>query len=209
MYCTYLQTHTVYHMGKDQEPTKAGKPDNKGPTRIPQTEFFLCLLLAWVCLVSTVESRDNDKIHRMADFRRITEICCLQAPIGLLCWFRLTVKISELIPEISHSTAVDKSWLGCTSCEMYCSTVNSGCFHPGHHSLCHHRSAANQHKQMSRVQRNSLSTQAEKGNPVLPKPIYTTYTLISNPISNKHLPLCWFLWLCNSTLWYHYYSMSK
>lgn len=85
MYCTYLQTHTVYHMGKDQEPTKAGKPDNKGPTRIPQTEFFLCLLLAWVCLVSTVESRDNDKIHRMADFRRITEICCLQAPIGLLC----------------------------------------------------------------------------------------------------------------------------
>lgn len=81
---TYKRTQ-FYHMGKDQEPTKAGKPDNKGPTRIPQTEFFLCLLLAWVCLVSTVESRDNDKIHRMADFRRITEICCLQAPIGLLC----------------------------------------------------------------------------------------------------------------------------
>lgn len=39
---TYVQIHTVHHTEKDQEPTKAGKSRDRGPTGIPQQGFFLC-----------------------------------------------------------------------------------------------------------------------------------------------------------------------
>lgn len=64
MYCTNICTNAHSSSYREGSRTHKGwKTRNRGPNGIPQRGFFLCLLLAWVCLVSATESRDNDEIH--------------------------------------------------------------------------------------------------------------------------------------------------